>query len=262
MKQKIWLFIGFILLGGIIALVLSRLPPNWLKPDYLVNLSSILTLVSFTVYSILALRFLAICAQLTFIPYCLMQSPPLWTPAIWNVLFLTVNVVNVILLLLERRKVKFNPDEEKLYNLAFKSLEPREFLKLLALGEWREEEAGEILITSGQPNTSVSILYRGEAVAVSEGKEVARIPEGKLIGVPSIFAGDPMPVDIKLSTRSCYFCWPIEPLRKYLDKQPELRAKLRLIVSQDLAQSVRALQDLYLQEWRNAREPSKGIIHE
>jgi len=139
-KRKQWLLVGLILLAAMIAIAFSQLPPNWFSPDDLVNLSSVLTLVSFTVQSILALRFLAIGAQLIFIPYCLLQSPPLWTPAIWNVLFLAVNVVNVILLLLARRPVALNPDEEQLYNLAFKSLNPREFLKLLSLGSGEMEK--------------------------------------------------------------------------------------------------------------------------
>ncbi|MGK7880870.1 MAG: hypothetical protein AB4060_12320, partial [Crocosphaera sp.] len=146
MKKKLWFFIGFILLGIIIALTLSQLPPNWFTPDILVNLSSILTLISFSVRSILALRLLAIGAQLTFIPYCLLQSPPLWIPVLWNLLFMGVNVVNVIILLLERRPVKLNPEEEKLYNLAFKSLSRREFLKVLTWGEWKEGKPEEILL--------------------------------------------------------------------------------------------------------------------
>jgi len=252
-KQKQWLLSGLILLAAMIAIAFSQLPPNWFSPDDLVNLSSVLTLVSFTVQSILALRFLAIGAQLMFIPYCLLQSPPLWTPAIWNVLFLAVNVVNAILLLLARRPVAFNHDEEQLYNLAFKSLNPREFLKLLSLGEWREGEAGETLIFSGQYNSSVSILCRGEAISYADGTEQIKIPEGKLIGIASVLIGDPMPVDIKLKTPSRYICWHIEPLRKFLDQQPEIRAKLQLIVSHDLALSVRILHDQQLEDWRVMR---------
>jgi len=253
MKRNQWFLVGLILLAAIIAIALSQLPSNWFNPDDLVNLSSVLTLISFTVQSILALRFLAIGAQLMFIPYCLLQSPPLWTPAIWNILFLAVNVVNVILLLLARRPVALNPDEQQLYNLAFKSLRPREFLKLLSLGEWREGEAGETLIFSGQYNSSVSILYRGEAISLADGTEQIKIPEGKLIGIASVLMGNPMPVDIKLKTPSRYICWHIEPLRKFLDQQPEIREKLQLIVSHDLAQSVRILHDKQLEDWRIIR---------
>jgi CRP-like cAMP-binding protein len=183
----------------------------------------------------------------------LLQSHPLWTTAIWTILFLAGNVVNEILLLLARRPVALNPDEEQLYNLAFKSLNPREFLKLLALGEWREGDAGEIIIFSGQYNSSVSILCRGEAISFADGTEQISIPEGKLIGIASVLMGDPIPVDIKLKTPSRYICWHIEPLRKFLDKQPEIRAKLQLIVSHDLAQSVRILHDKQLADWRIIR---------
>ena len=118
MKRQRWFLAGIILLGALIAIALAELPPKWFNPDFLVNLSSVLTLISFTVQNILALRLLAIGAQLMFIPYCLLQSPPLWTPAIWNVLFLAVNVVNVILLLLARRPVALNPDEEQIIQLS------------------------------------------------------------------------------------------------------------------------------------------------
>ena len=252
-KRKQWFLTGIILLGVLIAIALSQLPPKWFNPDDLVNLSSVLTLISFTVQSILALRFLAIGAQLMFIPYCLLQSPPLWTPAIWNVLFLLVNVVNVILLLLARRPVVLSPDEQQLYNLAFSSLGPREFLQLLSLGEWRDGEAGETLIFSGQYNSSVSILCRGEAVSFADGTEQIKIPEGKLIGIASVLMGDPLPVDIKLKTPSRYVCWHVQPLRKFLDQQPEIRSKLQLIVSHDLAQSVRLLHDKQLEDWRVIR---------
>ncbi|MGB5769405.1 MAG: hypothetical protein WBM32_05980, partial [Crocosphaera sp.] len=229
---------------------LYYLSHHGIKADHLVNLSSILTLLSFTVRDILFLRLLAIGAQLTFIPYCLMQSPPLWTPVIWNVLFLMVNIVNLIILLLERRPVKFSSDEEKLYKLAFNSLTPREFLKLLACGEWREGKAEEILILPRTISPRVSILCQGEAVATLEGKELSKIPEGKLLGVSSIFAGSPMPIGIKFITVSRYISWPIEPLQKNLDKQPELRAKLRSIVSQDLAKSVNFLEEFQVKEWQ------------
>jgi len=253
MKRQRWFLAGIILLGALIAIALAELPPKWFNPDFLVNLSSVLTLISFTVQNILALRLLAIGAQLMFIPYCLLQSPPLWTPAIWNVLFLVVNVVNVIFLLLARRPVVFGPDEQQLYNLAFKSLSPREFLKLLSLGEWRDGEAGETLIFAGQYNSSVSILCRGEAISIADGTEQIKIPEGKLIGIASVLMGDSLPVDIQLKTPSRYICWHVQPLRKFLDQQPEIRSKLQLIVSHDLARSVRILHDKQLEDWRVIR---------
>ena len=245
MKKKLWFFTGFILLGIIIAFVLSQLPSNWLTPDTLVNLSSILTLISFSVRSILALRLLAIGAQLSFIPYCLLQSPPLWTPVFWNLLFMGVNIVNVILLLLERRPVKLNPEEEQLYDLAFTSLSRREFLKVVTWGEWQEGEAGETLLHRGQVSTSVIILCSGEAVATLEEKELVTIPQGKLMGVSSQLTGEPLPLTIKLKVPSRYICWSVKSFRKFLETQPEIRIKFQSIVSRDLAKTVQFLQTTF-----------------
>ncbi len=244
MKQKKWISGGLVLLGIVLAIAASQLPPNWFTPDHLVNLSSVLTLISFTVSGILALRLLAIGAQLTFIPYCLMQSPPLWTPATWNVLFLVVNLVNVILLILERQPVKFSDDERKLYNLAFKALSPREFLKLLAAGEWRDGAAGDILVFPCQPCQEISILCHGEAVACLDGEDLATIPDGKLLGISSLLLGEPLPVEVKLSQPSRYITWPIEQLGRFYDQQPAIREKLQSITSRELAQEVKGLAEL------------------
>jgi hypothetical protein len=89
--MKLTKSIGFLLLGMALAFAVTQLPKDWFKPDYLVDISSILTLISFSVRSMLTLRILAIGTQLTFIPYCFLQSTPLWTPIVWNMLFLSVN---------------------------------------------------------------------------------------------------------------------------------------------------------------------------
>lgn len=249
MNRKSLLFIGLIFFTGILVVIVSQLPQGWLvfKPEYLVSLSSVLTLFSFIVRGILALRLLAISAQLIFIPYCLLQPTPLWTPVIWNSLFISVNIVNVIILLLEKRPVKFSLDEQRLYDLAFDSLTRREFLKVVHLGEWHDGEAGEVLVRSGEITAFVAILCRGKAVAILDNLELISIPEGKLMGLSSILAKEPMLVSIKLTEPSRYMCWNVESLNRYLESKPELRAKLRAIVSTDLARTVRIVQEYHIQ---------------
>ena len=248
MKRKFAIFGSLILLGIAIAIAIYQLPQNWFKSDYLVDLSSILTLISFSVRSMLTLRILAIGAQLTFIPYCFFQPTPLWTPIVWNLLFMGVNLFNVVKLLLEKRPVIFNLDEEKLYNLAFKTLSPREFLALLTLGEWRDGEAGEKIIIPAKQSSYVSLLCRGEAVAVLDDRELVKIPEGKLLGMPSVLVGEPMNIEVKLSAPSRYLRWPVVQLRQFTDKRPEIREKLQSIVSRDLAKTIQLLEESKLKE--------------
>ena len=251
-KKKLGIFGSLIFVGITVAIALYQLPPNWFKPDYLVDLSSIFTLISFSVRSMLMLRILAIGAQLTFIPYCFFQPTPLWTPIAWNLLFLGVNIFNVVKLLLEKRPVIFNSEEEKLYNLEFKTLTPREFLSLLAVGEWRDGEPGEQIVIPGKQNSYVSILCDGEAIAVLEDRELAKIPEGKLLGIPSTLVGEPINIGISLSTPSRYLRWSVVQLRQFTDKRPEIRQKLQSIVSRDLVNSIKVLDELELKKWHKS----------
>ena len=253
-KKKLGIVGGLIFFGLALAIAIYQLPTNWFKPDYLVDISSIFTLISFSVRSMLMLRILAISAQLTFIPYCFFQPTPLWSAIAWNLLFLGVNIFNVVKLLLEKRPVILNPDEEKIYNLAFKTLSPREFLTLLTLGEWRDGTAGEPIIIPNQHNAYVSILCSGEAVAALGDRELVKIPEGKLLGIPSVLVGEPINFEIRLSVPSRYMRWSVVQLRQFTDKRPEIRDKLQSIVSRDLAQSVKSLQELELKTWQQSND--------
>jgi hypothetical protein len=71
------------------------------------------------------------------IPYIMLQPTPLWTPVGWTAPILVVDSYHIVRILLERRPVKFTPEEHQLYDLAFQAFEPRELLGLLKLGEWK-----------------------------------------------------------------------------------------------------------------------------
>ena len=250
MKRKFWIIGGLVLLGIVLGIALSQMPSTWFKPDYLVDLSSVLTLISFTVRSMVSLRLLAIGAQLTFIPYCLLQPTPLWTPIVWNLLFMGVNVCNLIILMLEKRPVVLNADEQKLYDLAFKTLSPREFLKLTTFSEFRDGKAGEPIFVQGEQSPYISILIDGEAAAVFEGEKLVNISEGRLLGLPSVLAAEPQTYGIILDAPSRYCRWSVVQLRRFLDKTPDIRDKFRMIVSKDLLKTIRGLEDLHLKEMR------------
>lgn len=101
-QRKILIFSSLVLIGVMGVIILSQLPPNWLKPSYLVNLSSVLTLIS------------------------------------------------------------------------FRGMSRREFLKLLKLGDWKEGEKGEVLASANEPNTRLSILSHGEAIALENNRQLIK----------------------------------------------------------------------------------------
>src|SRR5213076_1953882 len=110
--------------------------------DYLVHFSNILMLLSYSVRDILWLRWFAVGAALTNIPYFLLQGTVLWPPILWAAVFTTINLYQIARLYLERRPVVLSQDEQKLYDLGFRSLRPREFVSLSLWANGRAPRPG------------------------------------------------------------------------------------------------------------------------
>jgi len=79
--------------------------------DWLINVSSLLTVASFSVRGMLPLRMLAVASSAFAMPYFMLQPTPLWTPVGWTALFMSINLFHITRILLERRPVRFSPDE-------------------------------------------------------------------------------------------------------------------------------------------------------
>jgi CRP-like cAMP-binding protein len=166
---------------------------------------------------------------------------------------LSVNVYNVIVILLQKRPVVLDEDEQQIYNLAFKSFTPREFLKLAALGEWREGQIGEVILPQGQPYPYLAMLSRGEAISFHDDRDLATIPEGKLLGLAEALEGTPPLLGIKLSANSRYLSWPMNTLQQFADKEPQMEEKLRLVFLQDLEKTIRDLEEIEFEDGHNAQ---------
>ena len=73
--------------------------------DYLVHFSNILLLVAYSVRDMLWLRWFAVAAALTNIPYFLVQDYVLWPPVLWASVFTAINLYQIARIYRERRPV-------------------------------------------------------------------------------------------------------------------------------------------------------------
>ena len=97
-----------------------------LQIDLLIHLANVLYLFAFMVRDILWLRILTVIAAACIIPYFYLRPEPLMTPIYWNLVFTALNVYWIVRLLLERRPVPMNEEEARLYQLAFRTMKPRD----------------------------------------------------------------------------------------------------------------------------------------
>jgi len=212
--------------------------PTMLAVDYLVHFSNILLLVSYSVRDILWLRWFAVAAACTNIPYFLLQGTVLWPPVLWGSVFAAINLFQIARIYMERRPVVLSADETKLHALAFSSLRPREFLSLALAGEWKDAVTGDKVLTEGQEVQQICVPIEGQVAVHRHGEQVGTLGPGHFVGTALVLTGTPSPVEASFTGHGRYMSWPVGSLRSFLDKRPELRIALLQLASRDLSKKI------------------------
>jgi hypothetical protein len=205
----------------------------------LINLSNIVFLVAFSVRDVLKLRILAIVGEGLTLPYYYFQSEKLWPPIVWGVAFMLVNAVRVVAIALERRPVVLSDKEERLYRVAFSSIDKREFVKLVSLAQWVNCSSGELILEKGQHISEAIVVMAGDLEAVLSGNFRVPLRPGQLIGDVSAYSGLASPADVVARGPGILAKWDLHHVREFTASRPELRANLLRIVSTDLAAKLR-----------------------
>lgn len=229
------------LLGLVWAMTTSHLPADWFTLDYLIDLSSLLTVASFSVRGMLPLRVLAVASQVIAIPYFVFQATPLWTPAGWTVLFLAINLYHVTRILLERRPVGFTSDEQRLYDLTFQVLEPREFLNLVKIGKWKTARQGDKILERGKTISHIAVPVTGTLTATQGEAAVVQLGPGELVGAGIGLTDQPSAFDAAFSEEARYMCWPVTDIQTFLGNNPELANKFNDVVNRYLVAQINKL---------------------
>ena len=205
----------------------------------LINLSNVVFLVAYSVRDVLKLRILAVVGEGLTLPYYYFQNEKLWPPFFWGVAFMVVNVVRVVAAALERRPVVLSDNEEKLYRVAFSSIDKREFLKLVSLARWIECSPGELIVEKGQHISEAIVVIGGDIEAILSGDSRMALRPGQLIGDVSAYSGLTSPADVVARGPGTLAKWDLRHVREFTESRPELRANLLRIVSMDLAAKLR-----------------------
>jgi hypothetical protein len=205
----------------------------------LFHLANVLYLASYAVRDILWLRLITVLGGLTLLASFLVQPAPPWPAVTWNLLFFIINVVRIHLLLLERRPVPLDADEQHLANLVFRGLRPRELLRLLRAGRFLDHGAGAPLIRRSEPLAHLLLVVRGRARVERADQPPIEIGEGTFIGELCYLTGKPPGADVIASAPVRVVQWPTAELRALLEANPELHVVMQQVLGSDLATKLR-----------------------
>jgi len=208
--------------------------------DLLVHVANVLLLISYSVRSMLWLRWFAVASAVTVVPYYVAQENTLWPPVFWALVFTTINLFQIARIYAARRPVVFSADEQKLYDLGFQGLRPREFLSLVLLGEWKDAKPGDQVLAEGERVSAIDFAIAGAIEIRRQGQKLGSMPPGHVIGTALALTNAPSPVSASFTEAGRYIQWPLAQLRLFLDRNPELRITLQRKVSEDLARKLEA----------------------
>jgi len=211
----------------------------------LLNCAYITVLGAYTAKKMVWLRLLTIAGNTLVLPYFLFfMEPPLWNSIFWASIYILINLVMLLHLYLESRPITLSDLEQKIYDLTFKSLEPRIFKKLIDHGSLIEHQPGENLVTRDSELDSLMLVVEGEAEVVLKHGEHIIIPTGGFIGEQSFITGGKTSADVTTGKESTTILhWNSQELRKYLDKKEHLKDTLDLIFTSDLIYKLREMEE-------------------
>jgi CRP-like cAMP-binding protein len=137
--------------------------------------------------------------------------------------------------------VVLSSDEQALYDLGFHALRPREFLSLTVLGEWKDAAPGDQPIIEQETVSSICIATQGTLRLSKQGRELAILGPGHVMGTALALTGNPSPFSASFVGSGRYIRWPLADVRAFLDKRPDLRQLMQSLVSRYLAEKVETL---------------------
>ena len=211
--------------------------------ELLIHIANVLYLFAFMVRDILWLRILTVVAASCLIPYFYFRPEPLMTPIYWNLAFTALNTFWIVQLLLERRPVKLSDEEQRLCELVFRTMTPREMINILKLASWQSAVAGECFVERGKPLDRLMVIYSGKACVEVDGKNVTELQPGRFIGSISHVTEETAPANIVSLEPTRYVSWPKSKLQEFMKKIPELHTSLNATLAIDLTRWLQATWD-------------------
>ena len=218
---------------------------DWNIYVILLNCAYIIMLVAYMAKKMVWLRLLTIAGNILVVPYYLyFVEPPLWNSIGWASIYILINLVMLLYLYLESRPIELSDLEQNIYNMTFKSLEPRVFKKLIDHGSLEEFQPEVNLVTRDSELDSLMYVVEGEAEVVLKHGEQLIIPTGGFIGEQSYITGEKTSADVKTGKEAAKIIrWNSEALRKHLAGKEVLKDNLDLIFTADLIHKLRDMEE-------------------
>jgi hypothetical protein len=162
------------------------------------------------------------------------SAKPLWTPIMWSLAVIVINIFQVIYILYQKRFMNLSADEKKVFDMIGGQMDILNFKKLVKAGEWNNYPEQKQVITENEATERLFLLVDGEAEVKVKHKHITIIRKGNFIGEMSFLSGDLPSANVTTLTPSHILSWEKGKLRSLIDKNDDLRHEIHSLFSNDL----------------------------
>ena len=197
------------------------------------HLSYVLLVASMMMRSMKWLRAIAISAGVVsaFYGYFFLRD---FVTVFWEVVFVSVNLIQLLILEFENRRAKFSEDERKFVEAVIPDVEKAHAKRLLKLAKHVEFEPGAILTHEGKPVERLLFLIRGAVRIDKEGAMVGVCGHDDFIGEIGFMLGTNATATSVVTTSARCLSFDPEALRNLLGKHSDLRHSLESSFNRNL----------------------------
>ncbi|MCK4338877.1 MAG: cyclic nucleotide-binding domain-containing protein, partial [Candidatus Cloacimonetes bacterium] len=157
----------------------------------------------------------------------------------WNSLFATINIVQVMRILIENKGVKIDENVLDIYNNVFLDMAKKEFVRFWKQGQILSANSGDIICKDGIIQDDIFFIINGKVTVRKNEKKIAELSRGHFIAEMGFLTGKPASADVIAGENLRYIMWSYKKLKRFNEINPDFLSKLQLIISKDLTQKLK-----------------------
>ena len=207
--------------------------------EILCNISNALSLAGSTFKDMLYFRSFLVAALIIECLYDTVYADKIQlSDFLWSAAIATMNLIQVVIIILERSRLSLNEMELKIYNQVFPQMNKVNFKKLIKDADWTIFPENSVLIEEDSLLDKLMLIYEGSVVITVKGRAVAHLRDGNFVGEMSFITGNHTTAEVKTNESSRIITWERTKLNALLEKYPDTSSDLQKILNRDLIQKV------------------------
>ena len=196
----------------------------------------VLKILGFAVRDEILLRVLVAAGLVCAACYYLFRPEPILPSVAANVALVSINVVLILLIILERTTWSMSSEDKRIY-AHFPTLSPGHFRRLRKMIRAESADAGAFLTREGEPVNELMLVF-SEQITIAKGGRRFPIAGPAFVGEVAFLTGNPSSADVILDHGGTIISMDAAALRKRMQASPPLNNAMIALFGVELARKV------------------------